>query len=239
VPALPAGSTVSGALLGSGREADVYAAGPGRVRRRYRDGRDVTDEAAVMAYLHGLGYPVPEVYEAAGADLVMERVDGPTLLRALAAGEVGPREAGRLLADLHTRLHALPARTSTDPADRVLHLDLHPDNVILAARGPVVIDWVNTTEGPPDLDVALCALIMAEAASGSYVPPELAGPAAELLREYLARVGGDPVAYLDRAVARRSANPFLTREEVARLDAAAALVRSSAPAAGSSAAPAG
>src|SRR5690606_5452482 len=94
VPALPAGSTVSGALLGSGREADVYAAGPGRVRRRYRDGRDVTDEAAVMAYLHGLGYPVPEVYEAAGADLVMERVDGPTLLRALAAGEVGPREAG-------------------------------------------------------------------------------------------------------------------------------------------------
>jgi aminoglycoside phosphotransferase (APT) family kinase protein len=32
-----------------------------------------------------------------------------------------------------------------------LHGDFHPGNVVLTQRGPVVIDWRNTTEGPPDL----------------------------------------------------------------------------------------
>jgi hypothetical protein len=51
---------------------------------------------------------------------------------AFAAGD-----GARLLADLHDRLHALPALLSRDPDARVLHLDLHPGNVLLAAAALV------------------------------------------------------------------------------------------------------
>jgi hypothetical protein len=73
--------------LASGRDADVFAVGEGRVLRRYRNGGDVAVEAAVMGYLGGCGFPVPAVYRADGPDLVMERVVGPTLLTALASGK--------------------------------------------------------------------------------------------------------------------------------------------------------
>ncbi len=34
-------------------------------------------------------------------------------------------------------------------AERIVHLDLHPGNVMLTAGGPVVIDWTNVAAGPP------------------------------------------------------------------------------------------
>jgi aminoglycoside phosphotransferase (APT) family kinase protein len=212
-------------LLASGRDADVYALDDHRVLRRYRGGGDVAAEAAVMRHLGRHGFPVPEVYEASGTDLVMERVDGPTMSQAFLAGQTGPATGAGLLADLHTRLHALPPRGSRDPADRILHLDLHPDNVILAARGPVLIDWRDATEGPPDLDLALTALIIGEIIAGSYAPADLAPAAQELLAAFLDRAGGDPLTQLGQAVARRTANPNLSPAEKARLAQAATRVR--------------
>jgi aminoglycoside phosphotransferase (APT) family kinase protein len=107
------------------------------------------------------------VYEvsADGVDLVMERVDGPTML-----DDIGERpwrmvRHARLLADLHTRLGRIPApdwlRPGPVPGDRVVHLDLHPNNVILTASGPVVIDWTNASAGTPGSDVATSWVIMA------------------------------------------------------------------------------
>lgn len=217
-------SNTPGRRLAFGRDADVYEVDDGRVLRRYRHGGDVAEEVAVMAYVQRHGFPVPRVYGADGADLVMERVDGPTMLRSLLDGDTGPVAGGELLADLHTRLHALAPRRSGDPADRVLHLDLHPDNVILSAAGPVLIDWRNTAEGPPDYDLALTAMIMAEVAVGSYLPAEFVPVAHELLAVFLDRAGGDPRSQLDRALAYRTANPTLTPAEKARLTDAAALV---------------
>ena len=74
--------------LASGRDADVFALDDGRVLRRYRAGGDVAAEAAVMAYVADLGFPAPAVHEARGTDLVLERLDGPTMLAALLAGHL-------------------------------------------------------------------------------------------------------------------------------------------------------
>jgi hypothetical protein len=60
--------TVAGAVLASGRDADVYLLADGRVLRRCRGG-DVTAEAELMRYVASLGYPVPPVHRAAGPDL--------------------------------------------------------------------------------------------------------------------------------------------------------------------------
>jgi hypothetical protein len=83
-------------LLGAGRTADVFALGDDRVLRRYRDGFDVTAEAATMLHVAAHGFPVPHVLQAQGNDLVMERVDGPTMLAALAAGGTRVDHAGRV-----------------------------------------------------------------------------------------------------------------------------------------------
>ncbi|HTW04816.1 MAG TPA: phosphotransferase [Streptosporangiaceae bacterium] len=151
-------------LIGVGRTADVYAIGAGRVLRRYRVPIDVRAEADVMTYLAGAGYPVPAVYDADRTDLVMERLDGGDMLADLARRPWRARRHARTLAALHDRLHAIEAPPGLRPfgtGTRVLHLDLHPANVMLTARGPVVIDWVNARAGAPGADVAMAYLIMA------------------------------------------------------------------------------
>ncbi len=217
-------SISSGApLIARGRDADVFALDAHRVLRRYRRGGDVSHEVSVMTHVAERGYPVPAVYEAAGTDLVMERLDGPTMLQALVAGDVGIEDAGAVLAGLHERLHAIPARLSRDPEARILHLDLHPDNVVLSKRGPVVIDWRNTAEGLPDLDVALSALILAQVAVDTG--DELAAAAHHLLSAFVRAADGHPLRQLDQAVAIRQDDPALTAEDVGRLPSAAELVR--------------
>jgi len=42
-----------------------------------------------------------------------------------------------------------------------VHLDLHPLNVILGPRGPVVIDWPSAARGDPAVDVGLAWVLMA------------------------------------------------------------------------------
>lgn len=211
------------ALVGSGRDADVYALDGGRVLRRYRAGGDVAAESAIMAYVASLGYPVPRVDRAEGPDLVMERIDGPTMLRAMVGGELTVTDGAEILADLHRRLHELPSRPNRAPGSRVLHLDLHPDNVLLGPHGPVVIDWRNATDGEPESDLALSALILAEVVVNDLFG--LSALAEAFLGVFLRAVPGDPVRLLAPAVARRRANPTLSAAEVGRLDSAAALVR--------------
>lgn len=214
----------TGRLLGSGRSADVYEIDEAWVLRRERgDWGDATAEAAVMRHVHEHGYPVPGVRAATRADLVMERLAGPTMLEAFGQGLFSPPEAGRVLARLLRRLHALPARFSTDPAVRVLHLDLHPDNVMLTPDGPKVIDWANAEEGPPGLDWATSAVILAQVAAGD-------GPIGDVAAETLdALLDGneDQVTEdgLVEALRRRAANPTMSAHEVELLGDAEALIR--------------
>ncbi len=210
-------------FLASGRTADVYAVGDDRVLRRYRDGSSAEDEAAVMAYVGGLGYPVPTVFQVDGPDIVMERIDGPTMVVAMAGGLLTPEHGIEQLAALHTALHELPARISTDPEHRVIHLDLHAENVIMSERGPIVIDWCNATDGPPGFDVAVSALIMAEiGVDPSHPLSEVAASAVPL---FLKAAGQPSEQMIDAALAMRLANPSLSPAEKERLPAAADLLR--------------
>lgn len=150
--------------IARGRDADVYALGDGRVLRRYRRPGPTDRERRVMAHARAHGYPVPRVYGWTGTDMVMDRLDGPSMLADLARHPWRLRRHARTLADLHRRLHAVPAPAGL-PAplgegDRLVHLDLHPANVVLTASGPMVIDWPNAGRGHGLADVATTWVIL-------------------------------------------------------------------------------
>jgi tRNA A-37 threonylcarbamoyl transferase component Bud32 len=208
--------------VAAGRDADVFAIDDRRVLRRYRDGGDVAHETAIMAHVAQFGFPVPAVYEAYGVTIMMERLHGPTMLEACAAGDLELAQAGLELAELHRRLHTIPPLVGKASDDRVLHLDLHPQNIMVTARGPVVIDWRNAAEGPADLDIAMSAMILAQVAVDDAHP--LADPVATLLTAFLNATDGEPLSALAQAAVTRRNDPNITAAEVARIDAAVQLI---------------
>jgi aminoglycoside phosphotransferase (APT) family kinase protein len=150
--------------IAKGRDADVYALGGGRVLRRYRRPGPTERERLVMAHARAHGYPVPRVYDSTGTDMVMDRLNGPSMLADLARRPWRLRRHARTLADLHRRLHTIPAPADL-PAplgegDGLVHLDLHPGNVVLTASGPMVIDWPNAGRGDGLADVAATWVIL-------------------------------------------------------------------------------
>ncbi|OIK03535.1 phosphotransferase family protein [Streptomyces monashensis] len=214
----------TGKLLGSGRSADVYEIDEAWVLRRDRSGWGTAPtESATMTYVRRHGYPVPRVRPATSpTDLVMERLSGPTLLTALTEGRVAAAEAGALIASLLRRLHAVPGRDPAVPGSRVLHLDLHPDNVMLTPAGPRVIDWSNTEDGAPALDWSMSSVILAQVAVSDT-------PLAPGARTMLEALLADPPELTEEALAealsRRAANPTMTHAEVQLLQNAEDLVR--------------
>ena len=158
-----------GRLLASGRDGDIFEYGPGLVVRRSKTARSLASEARILTYVAERGFPVPAVHELReeGTELVLERVDGPLLVDTASKPWSSSRAMG-VLADLHDQLHALeaPEWLSTFPgcretSRRVVHLDLHPLNVIMSpTRGPVVIDWANARAGDPLCDVAVTYALM-------------------------------------------------------------------------------
>lgn len=171
-PAEPVGP---GPLLASGRAADVYDLGDGRVLRRYRESRhQPRHEERVMRHVAEHGVAVPLVHDLGSdhdphTDVVMDRIDGPTMMEDLQQRPWMVVSHARLLARLHHQITQIPApvwmlpeggvpegaSVTRDAVDRILHLDLHPMNVILSEHGPVVIDWTNATGAPAGFDAAM------------------------------------------------------------------------------------
>ena len=141
-------------VLSAGRASEILDLGGDRVLRRFKSGGDPAREAAVMGHAREHGYPVPEVFEVRADALVLELVDGPTMADDVRRRPWRAVRHARTLARLHERLHEIPFEGS-----RLLHLDLHPENVLLSPGGPVVIDWANAEPGDPALDVALTWVI--------------------------------------------------------------------------------
>ena len=207
----------------AGRDADIYSIDDHWVLRRYRDGYPVRDEADFMRHVAKYDYPVPAVREIVGPDMVIQRLNGPTLADAAIAGDLSGTELGEIHADLHRRLHAIPAPSGT-PGRVVVHGDLHPLNVIATDNGPVVIDWRNAEEGTAAFDIAMTAIICAQVALDPSFE-ELTPLVREALATYLAN-SIDPTPGLADALAVRGRNVTLTPEELALLPAQEALIRS-------------
>lgn len=157
-----------GRLIGAGRAADVFALGDARVLRRYREPHDVELEARIMRWVAEQGVVrVPEVHGADGDDLVMAHVPGPTMLEDLDRHPWRLVSHGRLLAALQRQLNSLsapdwfPTRPGAPRGGSVVHLDLHPLNVLLSPDGPTIIDWTNGGRSEPGFDAAMTYVLIA------------------------------------------------------------------------------
>jgi streptomycin 6-kinase len=195
-------------LVAAGRASEIFDLGDGRVLRRFLAGGDSEREALVMEHAWRNGYPVPRVLEVKSEALVLEKIVGPTMLAELRRRPWTLRRHAALLAELHKQLHEIdapPGLEAAGPGNRLLHLDLHPDNVILSLAGPFVIDWTNALRGDPALDVAMAWVMFAT--SG--------GPFGRLfLHSFLPHFNHDEtLAALPAAAERRIADPNVTERE--------------------------
>jgi streptomycin 6-kinase len=204
-------------LIAAGRASEIFDLGDGRVLRRFLAGGDPEREALVMEHARANGYPVPRVLDIRADSLVLERIDGSTMLADLRRRPWTLRAHARGLAGLHRRLHEIeapPGFAAAGEGDRLLHLDLHPENVILSPRGPVVVDWANAQRGEPALDVAMVWVI--GATSGGL-------PGRVFLRPFLSQFDRDEIRRaLPQAAERRIADVNVTDRE---REAARRLVR--------------
>jgi aminoglycoside phosphotransferase (APT) family kinase protein len=195
-------------VIASGRASEIFDLEDGRVLRRFKVGGDPDREALVMRNAADHGYPVPRVLEVTADALVLERVDGPTMLADLRRRPWRLSRHAALLAELHKRLHEIVAPQgvpNTGKGDRLLHLDLHPDNVLLSPEGPVVIDWTNARRGDPALDVALTWVIAATSGGRQ---------GRVFLQRFLPHFDREAVLEaLPAAAERRIADPNVTEDE--------------------------
>jgi len=197
-------------LIAAGRASEILDVGEGRVLRRFKNGGHPDREALVMRHARLRGFPVPEVLEIRPDGLVLEMIDGPTMRDAAGQQFSEVRTHAALLAALHRRLHeidapdGLPAVTE---GNQLLHLDLHPANVILSSAGPVVVDWTNARRGTPAFDVAVTWVI--GATSGGL--GRLGG---SFLRQFLSHFDGRELRQVLRAAAEyRLVDENVTDEE--------------------------
>ncbi len=110
--------------------------------------------------------PVPRVLDQIELDgsgaVLLEHVRGRTAGELALADPVRAGAVGRACGALHERLAGLaappelPAAGGPGPKRSLLHLDLHPYNVIVGDDGEpaAVIDWTNAAAGDPLLDRA-------------------------------------------------------------------------------------
>ena len=192
-------------VLARGRASEILDLGGGRVLRRFlHGGGDPAGEAAVMEHARRHGFPVPQVHAVDADSMVLERIDGPTMAADLRAHPERLDAHAATLARLHGELHRIEA-----PAGgTLLHLDLHPHNVLLAPEGPVVIDWTNARSGPAEVDPSLTwVILMTSAGERGRVL------AAAFERHVDVRAG------LDEAVAYRLADRNVTDDEAAAVRA--------------------
>jgi hypothetical protein len=101
-----------GEKIGEGAYAEVYAWAPGQVVKLFKAGflrRHSWWEARMIRAVFAAGAPAPEVLEEVTLegrfDIVLQRLDGPTLLQLSRSGAMTPEQTGAILATLAISVH--------------------------------------------------------------------------------------------------------------------------------------
>ena len=186
-----------GEMLARGRTAEVFAWKDNQVLKLFLEDwpvDSVEHEAQVTGAVHKAGLPAPAVEGTVEVEgrlgIVLERVDGPSMLQVLTSKPWRIGKLARTLAELHAAIHScempelpslreelgrgireveLPEETKEavlrhleqlPDGNIICHFDFHPDNILMSSRGPVVIDWSNPRRGDPLADVASCSLLL-------------------------------------------------------------------------------
>jgi aminoglycoside phosphotransferase (APT) family kinase protein len=162
----------------------------------------------VIEHARRHGFPVPRVVEIQENALVLERIEGRRMSTEIFRHAWRARRYVDVFAALHRRLHRIPAPAELASAGRgetLIHLDFHPENILMSPHGPIVIDWTNARRGDPALDVAMTWVILATSAG---LPGRLVVP------RYLAHFDADETfGALSAAAARRLDDPNVTDRE--------------------------
>ncbi len=100
--------------------------------------------------------------------------------------------------DFATDILALIERLS--PSDGLCHGDIHPDNVIMTAEGPRLVDWIATVRAPAALDLGISHFILSELAPGTADNPERPRAVNAALQSEYARLAGMSPTMLAAAI---------------------------------------
>ena len=113
-----------GEKIGEGAWSDVHAWAPGQVVKLFKSGfvrRHSWWEARMTRAVFAAGAPAPEVFDEVTLEgrfgVVLQRLDGPTLLQLSRSGAMTPEQTGAILATLAIAVH----RTTPPPDVLSLH----------------------------------------------------------------------------------------------------------------------
>ena len=104
---------------------------------------------------------------------------------------------GMLPKHIATGILALIERLS--PGDGLCHADLHPDNVIMTAEGPRLVDWTGTVRAPAAYDLGISHILLTELAPEVADDPERPRAVNAAVQSEYARLAGLSPAALTAA----------------------------------------
>jgi len=130
--------------------------------------------------------------------------------------------------DIATRILARIDRLR--PEDGLCHGDLHPDNVMMTAEGPRLVDWISAVRAPFAFDLAYIHVSLTELAPEVADNPERPRAVHRAAQSEYARLAGTSVAALTEAmkpylpiarvlVVRGNALPALKERLIQRIEA--------------------
>ena len=140
---LPAPAAAEPLIEVHGRHGIVYARvdGPTMLALLANEPQRMEELASVFGALHA------QMHRSAGISLPNQRA---ALERAIAYAPALPE---------HLRGRALQHLARLPGGDTICHGDFHPDNIVMTAQGPAIIDWMTATCGNPAADVARTTLL--------------------------------------------------------------------------------
>jgi len=86
------------------------------------------------------------------------------------------------------------------PGDGLCHGDIHPDNVIMTADGPRLIDWIGAVRAPAAFDIAISHILLTEFAPDVTNDPERPPAVNAAVQSEYARLAGISQAALTAAI---------------------------------------